>query len=318
MHNCITVLTAIFLVYLGLQSALNLYKLQKQHFFRGEVSILMPNVQFPRTNSNVWHGNYYYCIRLMAWVSRHQKGKPFWILLEQEMIGWQWHQVDHMQIICASLQTDNHASTPPLRFLQARCPSCCPTNSIKALKVNYHCKLVKLSAGLALHRQHKFPVFTSHLQRFCRSNRSKYSLILTNSEWHLRFIQVAMPFSRTHTFPWSFPMFSPNPGHFLDPSLFAKETQHQKHYNRPASCCRRFFSSNSRPTTPEVFAVMPRLCSSVTSVVQLPTCSSDATSISSAELDSSATLGIYTRTELTLATYAKLCQLTANMVLSLC
>jgi len=24
-------------------------------------------------------------------VSRHQKGKPFWILLEQEMMGLQWH-----------------------------------------------------------------------------------------------------------------------------------------------------------------------------------------------------------------------------------
>jgi len=35
---------------------------------------------------------------------------------------------------CTSLQTDNHASTPPLSFLQAGCPSCCPTNSIKALK----------------------------------------------------------------------------------------------------------------------------------------------------------------------------------------
>jgi len=23
-----------------------------------------------------------------TWVSQHQKGKPFWILLEQEMIGW--------------------------------------------------------------------------------------------------------------------------------------------------------------------------------------------------------------------------------------
>ena len=30
-------------------------------------------------------------------VSRHQKGKPFGILLEQEMMGWQWHQLDHMQ-----------------------------------------------------------------------------------------------------------------------------------------------------------------------------------------------------------------------------
>jgi len=26
--------------------------------------------------------------------------------VEQEMMGWQWHQLDHMQIICTSLQTD--------------------------------------------------------------------------------------------------------------------------------------------------------------------------------------------------------------------
>jgi len=32
------------------------------------------------------------------------------------MIGWHWHQLDHMQIICTSLQTDNHASTSPLGF----------------------------------------------------------------------------------------------------------------------------------------------------------------------------------------------------------
>jgi len=36
--------------------------------------------------------------------------------------------------VCTSLQTDNHASTPPLRFLRAGCPSCRPTNSVKALK----------------------------------------------------------------------------------------------------------------------------------------------------------------------------------------
>jgi len=36
--------------------------------------------------------------------------------------------------ICTSPWTDNHASTPLLSFVQARCPSCCPTNSVKALK----------------------------------------------------------------------------------------------------------------------------------------------------------------------------------------
>jgi len=52
-------------------------------------------------------------------------------------MGWQWHHLDHMQIICTSLQTDNHDSTPSLNFLQAGCSFWCPTNSVKALKVNY-------------------------------------------------------------------------------------------------------------------------------------------------------------------------------------
>ena len=45
---------------------------------------------------------------------------------------WQWHQLGHVQV-WTSLQTDNHASTPPLSFLQAGCPSCCLTNNVKAL-----------------------------------------------------------------------------------------------------------------------------------------------------------------------------------------
>ena len=49
---------------------------------------------------------------------------------------WQWHQLGHKQV-CTLLQTYNHASTPPLSFLQARCPSCHPTNSVKALKAAY-------------------------------------------------------------------------------------------------------------------------------------------------------------------------------------
>jgi len=38
--------------------------------------------------------------------------------------------------VCTSLQTDNHANTSPLSFLQAGCPSCRPTNSVKALKAD--------------------------------------------------------------------------------------------------------------------------------------------------------------------------------------
>jgi len=65
-------------------------------------------------------------------VSRYQKGKTNLDFTEARDSEWQWHQLEHIQV-CTSLQTDNHANTPPLSFLQAGCPSCCPTNSVKAL-----------------------------------------------------------------------------------------------------------------------------------------------------------------------------------------
>ena len=66
-------------------------------------------------------------------MSRYQKGKTNLDFTEARDSEWQWHQLGRMQV-CITLQTDNHASTPPLSFLQAGCPSCRPTNSIKALK----------------------------------------------------------------------------------------------------------------------------------------------------------------------------------------
>ena len=66
-------------------------------------------------------------------VSRYQKGKTYLDFTEAKVSEWQWHQRGHMQV-CISLQTDNRASTPPLSFLQAGCPSCRPTNSVRALK----------------------------------------------------------------------------------------------------------------------------------------------------------------------------------------
>jgi len=65
-------------------------------------------------------------------VSLYQKSKTILDFTEARDSEWQWHQLGHMQV-CTLLQRDNHASTPPLSFLQARCPSCHPTNSVKAL-----------------------------------------------------------------------------------------------------------------------------------------------------------------------------------------
>jgi len=99
-------------------------------------------------------------------VSRYQQGKTNLDFTEARDSKWQWHHLGHMQV-CTSLhhiisyimpeiyrepitkrtytisalqksgnidKTDNHDSTPPLSFLQAGCPSCRPTNSVKALK----------------------------------------------------------------------------------------------------------------------------------------------------------------------------------------
>ena len=73
-------------------------------------------------------------------MSRYQKGKTILDFTEARDSEWQWHQLDNMQV-CTLLQADNHASTPPLSFLQAGCPSCRPTNSVKALKAVCHSNL---------------------------------------------------------------------------------------------------------------------------------------------------------------------------------
>ena len=70
------------------------------------------------------------CPGLPGWAG---KGKTNLDFTEARDSEWQWHLLGHMQV-CTSLQTDNHASTSPFSFLQAGCPSCRPTNSVKALK----------------------------------------------------------------------------------------------------------------------------------------------------------------------------------------
>jgi len=65
-------------------------------------------------------------------VSRYQKSKSSLDFLEARDSEWQWHQLDCMQVF-GSIQTDYPVKNPPLSFLQAGCPSCRPTNSVKAL-----------------------------------------------------------------------------------------------------------------------------------------------------------------------------------------
>ena len=60
---------------------------------------------------------------------RYQKGKTNLVFTEARDSEWQWHQLGHMQV-CTSLQTDNHASTPPLSFYRPDAlPAAQPTAS---------------------------------------------------------------------------------------------------------------------------------------------------------------------------------------------
>ena len=76
-------------------------------------------------------------------VSRYQKGKPIWILLKQETVsgsGIRW-------AICKSAPRSRQITTPAPHhsvFLQAGCPSCRPTNSVKALKAQVVSRVVSV------------------------------------------------------------------------------------------------------------------------------------------------------------------------------
>ena len=70
-------------------------------------------------------------------VSQHQKGKDNLDFTEARDPEWQWHQLGHMQV-CTSLHTDNHASTPTLKFLQAGCPCICRTGCTKRFEYLYN------------------------------------------------------------------------------------------------------------------------------------------------------------------------------------
>jgi len=65
-------------------------------------------------------------------VSRYQKGETNLDFTEARDSEWQWHQLGRMQV-CTSIQTDNHASTPPLSFLIGRTPFLLPNQQCQSI-----------------------------------------------------------------------------------------------------------------------------------------------------------------------------------------
>jgi len=74
-------------------------------------------VTFKTNNKHPFNGPFSRTTR----VSQYLKGKTNLDFTDAGDSEWQWHQLGHMQV-CTSLQTDNHASNPPLSFFTGRMP----------------------------------------------------------------------------------------------------------------------------------------------------------------------------------------------------
>jgi len=107
----------------------------------GTISMGMRAVKFAPQNSPVHSWN--------ASEHLYQKGKTNVDFTEARDSEWQWHQLGHMQV-CTSLQTDNHASTPPLCSFTGRMPFLPPnqqhqsTKGLKTKMYNY-CKMLAVA-----------------------------------------------------------------------------------------------------------------------------------------------------------------------------
>jgi len=108
-----------------------------------------------------------------TWVSRYQKGKTNLDFSEARDSEWQWHQLGHMQV-CISLKTNNYTSTPPLSFFTGGCPSCHPTDCVKALKAKTESCKIKLLMFVPC-------VLYSRLVRFLWRTHSKIVFWVTSS-----------------------------------------------------------------------------------------------------------------------------------------
>jgi len=58
--------------------------------------------------------------------------KPVWILMKQEIMWWQWHELDHTQIFAPHFRQITISIPHDTILLQVGCSSCCPTDSVKS------------------------------------------------------------------------------------------------------------------------------------------------------------------------------------------
>jgi len=75
---------------------------------------------------------------------------------EDWVLEWQWHQLDHTQTICTSLQTDSHTNNRPHSIFTGRMLFLTPNQqheSTEGIKIAQQCFYFKLMYSVNIHVQ---------------------------------------------------------------------------------------------------------------------------------------------------------------------
>ena len=129
------------------------------------------------------------CPGLPGWAGT-RKVKPIWILLEQETVsgsGISW-------AICKSAHRSRQITTPTPHhsaFLQAGCPSCRPTNSVKALK----------ALLITQHTEHTLSTLNIHSMQHYKCRARCKDISLQRGWFHARSLASCVPRSSEDRWP---------------------------------------------------------------------------------------------------------------------
>ena len=93
-------------------------------------------------------------------VIRYQKGEINVDFTEARDSEWQWHQLGHMQV-CISLQTDNHASTPPLKFFTGRMPFLPPNQQCQSTEGSIKLYTSNFYSKNSMHKSYSYHIYVS-------------------------------------------------------------------------------------------------------------------------------------------------------------
>jgi len=125
-----------------------------------------------------------FCPGLAGWAGTRKakpgRIKPIWIY---------WRKREWVAVASAGpyaslhLIPDNHANIPPLSFLQAGCPSCRPTNSVKALK------------AVTTEQQTAYIHSALHVHHSTRSVRLSYTNLFSTPFVHTSFGKCSLSFT---------------------------------------------------------------------------------------------------------------------------